>query len=31
VEHVLDSAGSAELELSAEELRAIDEGEFSTD
>ncbi len=30
VEHVLDSAGSAELELSAEELRAIDEGEFST-
>lgn len=31
VEHAVDSAGSAELELSAEELRAIDEGEFSTD
>jgi aryl-alcohol dehydrogenase-like predicted oxidoreductase len=30
VEHVLDSAGAAELELSPEELRAIDEGEFST-
>lgn len=30
VDHVLDSAGSAELELSPEELQAIDEGEFST-
>jgi aryl-alcohol dehydrogenase-like predicted oxidoreductase len=31
VEHVLDSAAATTLELSAEELRAIDEGEFSTD
>jgi aryl-alcohol dehydrogenase-like predicted oxidoreductase len=30
VEHARDSAGAAELELSTEELRAIDEGEFST-
>ncbi len=30
VEHVLDSAASAELVLSPEELQAIDEGEFST-
>ncbi|UCC75117.1 MAG: aldo/keto reductase [Gemmatimonadota bacterium] len=30
VEHVVDSASSAELELSAEELKAIDDGEFST-
>ncbi|UCC82510.1 MAG: aldo/keto reductase [Gemmatimonadota bacterium] len=30
VEHVLDSAGAAELELSPEELQAIEEGEFST-
>jgi len=31
VEHARDSAGAGELELSPEELRAIDEGEFSTD
>jgi aryl-alcohol dehydrogenase-like predicted oxidoreductase len=30
VDHAVDSAGSAELELSPGELRAIDEGEFST-
>jgi aryl-alcohol dehydrogenase-like predicted oxidoreductase len=30
VEHALDSAASAKLELSAEELAAIDEAEFST-
>jgi aryl-alcohol dehydrogenase-like predicted oxidoreductase len=30
VEHALDSAAAAELELSREELRAIDDGEFST-
>ena len=28
--HALDSAAAAELELSPEELQAIDEGEFST-
>jgi aryl-alcohol dehydrogenase-like predicted oxidoreductase len=30
VEHAVDSASGADLELSPEELRAIDEGEFST-